>query len=269
MKNTVRAIGNALGSPGKAFSGEEYYKARRILLILILYICYLAAGLMSVQSQRTETFQQIQYDTAMQSVEKRMVGATEEQMENARAAVRDQLSSPTQRIIETVSIVIFSWFALVFVLLTWLITIVMSRMLGGEETPLEEKKHRRTFYMNLYAAIPMAISGIIGGILILTKNPESYASILTMSDYIQEMQVTPSLYYIFRPAGFEPGIFLGSLLATLTDPFMWWGYIILFQGLKSILRLDGRKAVIIISTAIIAGTGLVTLIQLPAKLMGG
>ena len=269
MKSTVSATGSVLSSPGKAFSGEQYLKSSIIALMLFLYVCYAVSGLLVLPSQQTDTFKELQFNMGLNMLENRMAGATEEDKNTAIEAMRDQMDSPVQLIIQTTGVIFGSGFGLVYILMTWGLIIISSRMLGGEETPYQDKKHQRTLYLSLYAGIPLALSGLVSGVLVITKNPESYSSIITLKDYLRAMDVSPSLFYVFRPEGFYPGTFLNFLLTTFTDPFSWWSFAVLFFGIKSILRLDGNKAVIIIAVTVLVHGGLTTLLTLPAKLMGG
>ncbi|MCG8454132.1 MAG: YIP1 family protein [Spirochaetales bacterium] len=269
MKQTIQGIITSLSAPRESFQGEAYWKASRFALFALLFLCFLSSSLLSHMAQQTPEFKAIQFEMALKTAEKQMVGATEDQRASTRENIRQQMDNPVMKAISLVSLVVVSFAMLLRVLILWGLISIVSRFLGGEETPLDGKKHRRTLYMVLYATIPVAISYVLSGLMMALKDPSAYANALTMKEYVRAMSASPNLYYLFAPTSLELWPFVEYLLKVLTDPFHWWAFIILFVGMKSLLRLNGAKCVFLLSLSVVVFGTFTAVSQSFASVFGG
>jgi hypothetical protein len=128
---------------------------------------------------------------------------------------------------------------LIILLEAWLLAIILMQFFGGEEQPLDEKKHRRSFYLAAYALIPQAIQEVLRGVILVFKDPTQIGNVLTLAEYAEATEISFSLLSLFDISGL-PGI-VEYILFNLTNPFFLWALAIGLFGGISVYRIKAGK----------------------------
>jgi len=209
-------------------------------------------SLSTLKIMNHQGFKEFQIEAGYKQAVKMNPSLTDADKEEVRSMIQEELERPYQKVLTIVSTVIGGLFSVVGVIIFWVYVMLFFRFIGGEEDPVEletkkgikVKKHRRSFYLAAYAFIPIAISAVINGIILISRNPDYYLNMLTMADLIEKMNAPLSLYTLLFNADLP--LWIELFLNTFTSPFYWWFGYIMVMGSKEILRVPPKKSIILI-----------------------
>ena len=230
----------ALILPDTAFKGDRLYSSPRAPLFLVLFLLVLTGAAFTVRFH--------QNDTRRLLVEAENMRRLSSMMENVPQEGRDAMleRASSNRVALAAALIAglvfgsLSWLLLSFEI--WLLNILLMQFLGGEESPIAQKKHRRSQYLSLYCLIPLGLQELLKGVVFFFKDANAIENVLTLQEYNAATRVSFSLITFFG-IGELDGL-VGFLLHGITNPFFLWVFLIAIFGGRSIFRIGTGKMVI-------------------------
>ena len=236
----------ALFLPDKAFSGDDLYRAYRYPLVLLLIVTITTGSAFSFLFHENETMRALVSAESSRRLDGMMANLSEEDREQVAIPATINTGFTVARIIGLVFGTAF-WF--LFLLELWLLSILLMQFLGGEETPVDTKKHRRSQILALYCLIPLGFQEAVRGVVYLFKDSAAIVNVLTLEEYDEATRISFSVLHLIG-AGELPGFF-GFLVSNVTNPFILWSATIAVLGARDVFKVGAGKSTICVAIVLV------------------
>ena len=247
----------ALVRPDRTFASREIYAIPKVLLILSLFVLYVA-GERLVQGY----YQNAHAKTlALLEVDSRMGGFLQNAPAQVQRQARDQMLDSIlgrRSAMMTAFGIAFSGVGFLLVLLeSWIVSAVACQFFGGQEEKTGRGRPSGTLFV--VAWFPLALRRLLSGIIMSLRSPDAASNALTLADYRKLSAVRFDLYSLLRLPNLGP--FLSAIATMVTDPFFLWTLAIIWFGGREVYHMPLRSAVLL--TVV-----LVVLLGLQSALLG-
>jgi hypothetical protein len=231
----------ALVRPDKIFAGREIYAVPRVLLVLGLFVLFVA-GERLVQGYYQNAHAK---SLALLEVDSRMGGFLQNAPAQVQRQARDQMLDSIlgrRSAMMTAFGIVFSGVGFLLVLLeAWIVSTVASQFFGGQEEKTGRGRPSGTLF--LVAWFPLAFRRLLSGIIMSLRSPDAASNALTLADYRRVSGVRFDLYSLLHLPNVSA--FLTAIGTMVTDPFFLWTLAIIWFGGREVYHMPLRSAVLL------------------------
>ena len=239
----------ALITPDTAFSEGSVFTVPRIAVLALIIVAVTAGAILSLTFHQNETMRTLTIEESTRRIERMMASAPEEARQEAYRRANEQLNRQGLSFQIVFGVIFGAGIWLIVLVEAWFLAIILLQFLGGEEQSLDEKKHRRSFYLASYALIPLALQELIKGVILVFKDPAEIGNVLTLAEYGEATEVSLSLLSLFDLSEL-PGI-IEYLVYNLTNPFFLWALVVGLFGGVAIYRVKAGKMSIALAVIVV------------------
>lgn len=235
MSETLVLWKDIISSPREGF-GRLENKTKIILPLLILFVLLAGSGLLQIPLVTSEVYSRAMIKIGAAQAEKMGVEMTDEMLE----AIEKQQSSPLQRTIVMVSIIVVPIITLLLVmLLETLFLLVACKILKAEIT------FQLLFKMLIFISLFRVLGTLLNYVFLFLSDWKSALAAVTTTVEYQDALVSE-----FSLAAFLDRQALGNQLFFaidyLTNIFMILYYVFCALGLKTVAKISLKQSVIVI-----------------------
>lgn len=262
MTRELAAIPGALLRPDRTFAGQDVYKLPKTLILLFLFLLDVTGERLVqgyYQNAHAKTLAILEVDSRMASGF--FANAPPDAQARMRNQMLDSILGRQSAIMTSIGIAFSGGFFLLVLVEMWLVSIVASQFIGGQEE--RHGRDRPSWTLFLMAFLPLALRRLLSGVLMSLRNPDAAANALTIADY-RRLSAVHFDFFSLLPLSHVP-VFLAALARFITDPFFLWTLAIITFGGREVYRVPMKSAltlsavlVVILSlqTALLARIGL-------------
>jgi hypothetical protein len=239
MIRTSLSLPAALVRPDRVFAGREIYAIPKVLLVLGLFVLYVAGERLVqgyYQNSHAKTLALLEVDSRMGGF---LQNAPAQVQRQARAQMLDSILGQRSAMMTSVSIVGGGIGFIIVLLEAWLVSTVTSQFFGGQEE--KTRRGRPSWTLFLVAWLPLALRRLLSGILLTLRSPDAASNALTLADYRRLSAVRFDLYSLLHLP--EVNAFLTGVARMATDPFFLWTLAIIWFGGREVYHMPLRSAV--------------------------
>lgn len=174
-------------------------------------------------------------------------------IESDRGILRDNIEKELNINLQVWVLILSSFLsaglAIIHLLVIWGYTVLIFQWMGGKEEKLpmsnakgtKIRKHRGSLNLAVHAFIPIALSTLANGLIILFRRNEVYLNMSSMEDLMERLNQPFSLYSLLTQVHLS--LWLESFLNVFTNPLYWVFGWILGMGGKSLFGVSTRKGI--------------------------
>ncbi|MGA2975953.1 MAG: YIP1 family protein [Spirochaetia bacterium] len=239
MTGDLVALPAALIRPDRTFAGREVYRLPKVLLVLALFVVYVAGERLVqgyYQNEHAKTLAILEVDSRMSGIMQNAPSQVQRQMRDQMLdAIVGQRSALT-----TAFSIAFSGVGFLLILVEmWVVSAVASQFFGGQEE--RRGRDRQSWTLFLVVFFPLALRKLAAGIVMSLRNPEAAANALTLADYRRLSAVRFDFFSLLPIGGVNT--FLATVASILTDPFFLWALAILCFGGREVYRMRMKSSI--------------------------
>ena len=242
--SSVGALWGALVSPDRTLADDRTFKTPRIVPFLLILALALAGTALALRFSSSPALRDLTTREVLARLDRMMASAPPEQREEARrqtlASLQNQ--SPVVAFVSAGAFVIAQW--LLSIVQIWLLFILVPQFMGGEEQPVETRRHRRTQYLALFACVPLALQELLRGVVLSVMDPSRLANVTTLAELQRAAEVNFSIPFLAGLTLIGTPEVLRGVVFNLTNPFVLWAAYVLIWGGASVLRISRLKTAI-------------------------
>ncbi len=201
MTHVRLSLPAALVRPDRTFAGREIYAVPKVLLVLGLFILYVAGERLvqgSFQNAHAKTLALLEVDSRMGGF---LQSAPPQVQRQARDQMLDSILGQSSATMTAISIVSGGVGFLLVLLETWLVSTVAAQFFGGQEEKTGRGRPSWTLY--LVAWLPLALRRLLAGLIMSLRSPDAASNALTLADYRRLSAVHFDLYSLLHLPGGE------------------------------------------------------------------
>ena len=231
----------ALVRPDQAFAGREIYAIPKVLLVLGLFVLYVAGERLVqgyYQNAHAKTLALLEVDSRMGGFLQNAPAQVQRQM---RDQMLDSILGRRSAMMTSISIVSGGIGFLLVLLETWLVSTVAAQFFGGQEEKTGRGRPSWTLY--LVAWLPLALRRLLSGILMSMRSPDAASNALTLADYRRLSAVRFDLYSLLHVP--EVNSFLTAIARMATDPFFLWTLAIIWFGGREVYHMPLKSTLLL------------------------
>jgi hypothetical protein len=231
----------ALVRPDRTFAGREIYAIPKVLLVLCLFILYVAGERLVqgyYQNAHAKTLALLEVDTRMGGF---LQNAPPQVQRQAREQMLDSILGRRSAMTTALSIVSGGVGFLLILLETWLVSTVAAQFFGGQEEKTSRGRPSATLF--LVAWLPLSLRKLLSGILMSLRNPDAASNALSLADYRRLSAVRFDLFSLLQLPNVSP--FVTSIGRMATDPFFLWTLAIIWFGGREVYHVPLRSVVLL------------------------
>jgi hypothetical protein len=237
--NFITGLYRALVLPDKAFLEDALFASSRFPLFFLILVLAFSGAASTWRFHQNETMNVLSAADNARRIDSILANVPEEDR-NEMVEQVTAISGGTAASIIGLIVSTALWFVLFIEI--WLLGILLMQFLGGEETPVGEKKHRKSQFLSLYCLIPLSFQELARGIVYYFKDASAIGSVLTLGEYDLATRVSFSVLALFGVSG--AGGLMGFLLLNVTNPFFLWTVAVALFGGKGVFRVGAGKMTI-------------------------
>ena len=242
MTRELAAIPGALLRPDRTFSGQAVYRLPKVLILLLLFLLDVSGERLVqgyYQNAHAKTLAILEVDSRMASGF--VSNAPPEAQARMRAQMLDSILGRQSAVITSIGIALSGGFFLLVLVEIWLVSIVVSQFIGGQEE--RHGRDRPSWTLCLMSFVPLALRKLLSGILMSLRNPDAAGNALTMADY-RRLSAVRFDFFSLLPLDHVP-VFLAAMARFLTDPFFLWTLAIIMFGGREVYRVPLKSAAVL------------------------